>query len=244
MGTSNIGPARCNAHEDEPDPHGVYQKVAEKGQANGYAALDSSGLVPAAQVPPLGAAGGELAGTYPNPTVAATHAGSAHHAAFVQADHDALPNSHHSNATDHTAAHGITSANHTGFPGGGTTFLRDDGTCGDIAYDPQRTRRHHRPVDFHQPQHRDRLRRIRHDCPEPHRRPLRQRGSLGGVDSPGRPSPHVQHLGHVTCSHRLQNLPPPCGVSQRGLSAGFCLPSGRSWRSLRRRSLCQYDGYI
>lgn len=39
---------------------------------------------------------------------------SGHHTSFVQADHDGLPNPHHSNANDHTAAHAIDSANHTG----------------------------------------------------------------------------------------------------------------------------------
>lgn len=38
-------------------------------------------------------------------TSIATHAGlpDEHHAAFVQADHDALPNPHHDNSEDHTA---------------------------------------------------------------------------------------------------------------------------------------------
>jgi hypothetical protein len=56
--------------------------------------------------------GGELGGTWAAPTVDTTHAGSAHHTAFIQADHDALPNPHHSNATDHAQSH--THASHTG----------------------------------------------------------------------------------------------------------------------------------
>ena len=56
------------------------------------------------------------------------HAANAdvHHAAFVQANHDALANPHHSNANDHARQHSITSAPDHTFPGG-STFLRADG---------------------------------------------------------------------------------------------------------------------
>ena len=50
--------------------------------------------------------GGELGGTWASPTVDATHSGSAHH----------------------TQTHDIDGADHNGFPGGTTTFLRADGT--------------------------------------------------------------------------------------------------------------------
>src|SRR3990167_3075727 len=47
-----------------------------------------------------------------------THTGvaGAHHVAFVQADHDALPNAHHSNANDHAASH--THASHSSIGAG------------------------------------------------------------------------------------------------------------------------------
>src|SRR3990167_4544992 len=50
-----------------------------------------------------------------------------HHVAFVQADHDGLPNPHHSNASDHTQLHTVTQTLDHTFPGG-STFLRADGT--------------------------------------------------------------------------------------------------------------------
>lgn len=40
-----------SAHAAASDPHTGYQKESEKGAANGYASLDSGGLVPVAQLP-------------------------------------------------------------------------------------------------------------------------------------------------------------------------------------------------
>ncbi len=40
-----------SAHVSAADPHTGYQKETEKGQANGYASLDGTGKVPAAQLP-------------------------------------------------------------------------------------------------------------------------------------------------------------------------------------------------
>ncbi len=43
--------AAISAHEGASDPHTGYQKETEKGNANGYASLDGSGLVPDGQIP-------------------------------------------------------------------------------------------------------------------------------------------------------------------------------------------------
>jgi hypothetical protein len=46
----SLGLLEAAAHAAAADPHGVYQKEAEKGAASGYASLDSSTLVPVAQL--------------------------------------------------------------------------------------------------------------------------------------------------------------------------------------------------
>lgn len=88
---SGAAAAAVAAHEGAADPHVGYQKESEKGVAGGYASLDGGGTVPDAQIPAAIArdaevtaaisahaagdvqdgdpAGGDLGGTYPDPTV-------------------------------------------------------------------------------------------------------------------------------------------------------------------------------
>jgi Collagen triple helix repeat (20 copies) len=48
--------AAVSAHAGAADPHTAYQLESEKGQASGYAALDATGKVPLAQLPPISSA--------------------------------------------------------------------------------------------------------------------------------------------------------------------------------------------
>ena len=52
--------AELDTHEAEADPHTVYQKESEKGASNGYASLDSGGVLPDAQIPEAIARDSEL----------------------------------------------------------------------------------------------------------------------------------------------------------------------------------------
>jgi hypothetical protein len=54
---ANVGAEAAGAvstHEAAADPHTGYQKESEKGAVSGYASLDGTGKVPAAQLPAIG----------------------------------------------------------------------------------------------------------------------------------------------------------------------------------------------
>lgn len=51
--TSGAAASAVSTHEAASDPHPQYQRESEKGSANGYASLDSGGLIPAAQIPSI-----------------------------------------------------------------------------------------------------------------------------------------------------------------------------------------------
>lgn len=50
-GIADTATLLTTAHTAAADPHTQYQRESEKGQPNGYASLDASGLVPDAQIP-------------------------------------------------------------------------------------------------------------------------------------------------------------------------------------------------
>ena len=93
-------------HNAVTDPHTGYQKESEKGIASGYASLDGAVTVPDAQIPAGITRDSEHGGFSPAghhvAFVQADHDAlpNPHHVAFIQADHDALPNPHHSNSND------------------------------------------------------------------------------------------------------------------------------------------------
>ena len=66
-----LGLTALTTHEAAGDPHTGYQKESEKGQANGYASLDGSSLIPDAQVPSTIARDSEVT------SAVSTHAGLA-----------------------------------------------------------------------------------------------------------------------------------------------------------------------
>jgi hypothetical protein len=131
------------AHVAAADPHTVYQKESEKGAASGYASLDAGTLVPVAQLPAGTTAAKGVLELATDGEVAASLA--------VQANDSRLSNartptahatSHQNGGSDEISVTGLSGlladdqtpsthnilTKHNGFPGGGTTFLRDDGT--------------------------------------------------------------------------------------------------------------------
>ncbi len=99
-------------HEAAADPHTGYQRESEKGAASGYASLDAGTLVPVAQLP---------AGTTAAKGVVELATDGESAANVVVQGNDARM----SNARTPTV-HSIIGAEHNGFPGGTTTFLRAD----------------------------------------------------------------------------------------------------------------------
>ena len=148
-GTSHAGVV--STHEAASDPHTGYLKESNTIDfLVGTATVELGGEIVVGTSP-----GGELGGTWASPTVDATHSGTSH--AGVVATHEAASDPHtgyrqesadHSHASTglqgglvahsalsgltannhHNQAHSITGVDHTGFPGGSTTFLRADGT--------------------------------------------------------------------------------------------------------------------
>lgn len=84
-----------STHTAAADPHTGYQKESEKGIASGYAELDIGGTVPDTQLPAGLTRDSEHGGFTP----------VGHHAAFIQVDHDALPNPHHAVESGDSGTH-------------------------------------------------------------------------------------------------------------------------------------------
>lgn len=131
------------AHEAAADPHTGYQRESEKGAASGYASLDAGTLVPVAQLPAATTAAKGVVELATDGEVAANVAVQGNDARMSNArTPTAHATSHQNGGADEISvaalsglladqqaplAHDIITK-HTGFPGGGTNFLREDGT--------------------------------------------------------------------------------------------------------------------
>ena len=137
---TKIGTSVVNDHAGFPDPHTGYQLETEKGQANGYASLDGSGLVPLAQLPGLPPA---LHATLHEDTgldevnvaglsglLADSQTPLAHATSHQSGGADAIPLDNLATPDDNTDLNASTSVHGLmqKYPGGTSNFLRADGT--------------------------------------------------------------------------------------------------------------------
>jgi len=125
-----LATAAVTTHVGLADPHTQYQKESEKGAASGYASLDASTLVPAAQLP---AATPTTKGAVVLATNGEATAGEVVEATDSRLTNARAPTSHaiESHTASDIATLNATTSLHGLLPklGGGTTnFLRADGT--------------------------------------------------------------------------------------------------------------------
>lgn len=107
-------------HEAAADPHTGYQRESERNAASGYAGLDSGTKLTGTQIPYGSTANTAAEGNDGRLSDARTPLAHSH----PQSDVISLVSDLAGKAA---STHGITAA-HDGFPGGASTFLREDGT--------------------------------------------------------------------------------------------------------------------
>jgi len=124
------------AHEAATDPHPQYQRESEKGQVNGYAALDGAGTVPDAQIPAAIARDAEVSAAIaaheaagdPHPTYT-TGAEASVIAAAAVAAHEAASDPHavYQKESEKGAANGYASLDANGAVGEPAKKIRETG---------------------------------------------------------------------------------------------------------------------